>query len=108
MIADAGTWTLKITDLSRNGTFVNDEKIGPVYENSEWKNKTIICRLGEQETLEMCLEIDMNPNDKTPVQSKGEHDDADDADDDDEDDNDDVNDDNDNEKIKTSREQKSE
>lgn len=50
--ADETGITVAVTDLSRNGTFVDEEKIGPRFEIKEWDTPHYL-RLGEHEQYKL-------------------------------------------------------
>ncbi|MFH1708086.1 MAG: FHA domain-containing protein [Planctomycetota bacterium] len=53
----AGRPVVKLADLSRNGTFVDEERIGAVHEIKEWGEPHYL-RLGEKEKYKLSLADD--------------------------------------------------
>jgi hypothetical protein len=53
----AGQPVVKLADLSRNGTFVDEERIGAVHEIKEWGEPHYL-RLGEKEKYKLALADD--------------------------------------------------
>jgi pSer/pThr/pTyr-binding forkhead associated (FHA) protein len=67
---------VKMTDLSRNGTFVDEERIGPLFEIKEWDDAHYV-RLGEVEKFK--LELVEDTGEDAPEQEEGGEDPEDDA-----------------------------
>ncbi|MFC1581905.1 FHA domain-containing protein [Planctomycetota bacterium] len=59
---------VKMTDLSRNGTFVDEDRIGPLFEIKEWEDPHYV-RLGEVEKFK--LELVEDTGEDAPEQEEG-------------------------------------
>ncbi len=64
LLCEGEEYTVKFTDLSRNGTFVDQDRIGPVFElKGEAMDEKHYVRLGDKETFEMVLTEDTGEED---------------------------------------------
>lgn len=76
LVREGDVLTLKMTDLSRNGTFVDEQKVGPLHEIKDW-DEVHYLRLGEAEKLKLEL---VDDDGSAPAESAAAPHDADDAD----------------------------
>jgi pSer/pThr/pTyr-binding forkhead associated (FHA) protein len=60
----------QITDLSRNGTYVDEEKIGPGFTVSDW-NEAHYCRFGELEQFKIELAEDAGEGEEPATSQTG-------------------------------------